>query len=411
MSGFGPDGPDQPSTPYSRAAQGRGGHMGGEPRGGPSLRDRRTSPGARPRPAGDSYDTASRGDGHGGFRPRRARRGLAIFVLVAALVLGVAGGAWAWVLGQIHPSGGGAAVTVEVPAGEGLSGLAPTLAKDGVIGNTIVFKGYLHTKGHLPTILAGAYVLHRHEPYSAILATLAKGPPKERLVIPEGFTLAQIAARVGQLPGQSAASFLAVARSGVVTSPYEPPGTDNLEGLLFPATYTFSAGTSDRAILQMMVTAFDQEAAAVGLSAGAAKLGITPYQAVIVASLVIEEAKLPGDMGKVAQVIYNRLKAGMKLQIDYTVIYALGGNAAALAGHSPANVATNSPYNTYVVTGLPPTPIASPGVAALDAALNPTPGPWLYYVVVAANGKEGFSATYAGQLANIAKAQAAGLPG
>jgi UPF0755 protein len=340
--------------------------------------------------------------GYGG-RPRRPRRGLLVVVLVGAVVLGIGGGVWAWVLGQIHQSAGGADVTVVVPPGEGLSALAPTLAKDGVISSTLVFKGYLHTKGHLPTVVAGTYVLHRHEPYSALLAALAKGPPTERLVIPEGFNLAQIAARVGQLPGQSAANFLAVARSGVVTSPYEPPGTTNLEGLLFPATYSFAIGTPDATILRMMVSAFDKEAASVGLQQGAAKLKITPYQAVIVASLVIQEAK-PPDMAKVAEVIYNRMQAGMPLQFDSTVLYAVGGNRAALAGGNLQNVDPTSPYNTYVVKGLPPTPIASPGLLALTAALHPAAGKLAYFVTFP-GGRDVFSATYAGQLANQAEAQ------
>lgn len=343
-----------------------------------------------------------RGAGYG-ERPRRPRRGLLIAVLVGAIVLGIVGGAWAWVLGQVHQSAGGADVTVEVQPGEGLSGLAPTLAKDGVIGSTLVFKVYLREKGHLPTIVAGTYVLHRHEPYSAILATLSKGPPMQRLVIPEGFNLAQIAARVGRLPGQSAATFLAVARSGQVTSPYEPPGTHNLEGLLFPATYSFAAGTSDVTILRMMVSAFDREAASLGVRQAAAKLKITPYQAVIVASLVIQEAK-PPDMAKVAEVIYNRLKAGMPLQFDSTVLYAVGGNRAALAGGNLKNVDPTSPYNTYVVTGLPPTPIASPGVLALTAALHPSAGNLLYFVTFP-GGRDVFSATYSAQLANQAEAQ------
>ncbi len=348
------------------------------------------------------------GAGLGLRRQRRRRRRLYAGLLVVSLVILIAAGLWAWVSGQVHAKAGGVAVTVVVPAGEGLSALAPTLANDGVIGSTLVFRGYLHQHSSAQ-ILAGTYVLHKHEPYAQIVATLAKGPSLVRLVIPEGYSVAQIAARVGQIPGHSAAQFLAEAKSGQVTSAYEPAGTDNLEGLLFPATYSFAASTSDRAILQMMVNAFDQKAASIGLDKAAANIGVTPYQAVIVASLVIKEAKLPGDMGKVSRVIYNRLTQHMPLQIDYTVIYALGGNAASLAGHNPADVAATSPYNTYVAKGLPPTPIASPGLQSLDAAVHPTPGNWLYYVVVKPDGTEAFCTTYSCQQANIAKAQKLGL--
>ncbi|MGH9071154.1 MAG: endolytic transglycosylase MltG, partial [Acidimicrobiales bacterium] len=235
------------------------------------------------------------------------------------------------------------------------------------------------------------------------------GPQLVTLIIPEGFSLAQIAARVGTIPGHSAAGFLAEAMSGQVTSPYGPSGTDDLEGLLFPATYTVAPGATDEKILQMMVDAFDTRASSAGITQAAAKLGISPYEAVIVASLVIKEAKLPADMGKVARVVYNRLADGMPLQIDETVIYAAGGDPNALSGKSPAEVEPNSPYNTYNVKGLPPTPIASPGMAALDAALSPTPGNWLYYVVVSPDGAEAFCATYACQQANVAKATSQGL--
>jgi UPF0755 protein len=324
---------------------------------------------------------------------------------VLALVIAIAGGAWAWVLGQVHSSPGGAPVTVVVRNGEGLSALAPTLSKDGVINSTLVFRTYLRAHG-APTIGAGTYVLARHEPYAQILSTLAKGPQLVRLVIPEGYSIAQIAAKVGQIPGHSASAFLAEARSGQVSSPYEPAGADNLEGLLFPATYTFPASTSDQAILQMMVNAFDQEAASINLAHGAANIGITPYQAVIVASLVVKEAKTPSDMGKVARVIYNRLAQGMALDIDATVVYANGGHPLT---QDAKNVDPSSPYNTYNVMGLPPTPIASPGLQSLDAALYPTPGNWLYFVVVNQNGSEAFCQSYSCQLANEAKAQSEGI--
>lgn len=328
----------------------------------------------------------------------RSRRRLFVGLGVLAVVIGVAGGIWAWVLGQIRPSAGGAPVTVVVTSGESLSSLTPTLARDKVIGSKLVFRAYLHDHPGA-RVIAGTYTLAQHEPYSQILATLSKGPQLVRLVIPEGFSLSQIAAAVGQIPGHSAAGFTAEAKSGQVTSAYEPPGSDNLEGLLFPATYTFAPDTSDRAILGMMVSAFDQEAASIGLSAGSAKIGYTPYQVVTVASIVIKEANTSADMGKVARVIYNRLAQSMALDMDSTVVYANGG--LSLAG-APGMIDPNSPYNTYNTKGLPPTPIASPGTEALDAALNPTPGNWLYFEVV--HGVTRFCATYACQQANVALA-------
>lgn len=231
--------------------------------------------------------------------------------------------------------------------------------------------------------------------------------PTYSVVVPPGFTMAQIAARVGAIPGHSARAFLSLAESGAVRSPYEPAGVTKLEGLLFPATYTVTAGESDKQLLEAMVARFDQAARELGLSNAPATVHVSPYQAVTVASLVEKEALLPGDRGKVATVVYNRLARGMKLQIDATVIYALGRPVTSV---SAEDLQIDSPYNTYKVNGLPPTPIASPGVASLEAALHPTPGPWLYYVLVSRDGAMAFSETYAEQLQNEALAKQRGLP-
>ncbi len=341
---------------------------------------------------------------------RRWRAWLVGLLVVLLLVAGAAAYLDHWVGQQVDPAKEGRVVNFTVPSGATLSGLASQLSKRGIIGSPLVFRLYLHFEGAKP-IHPGTYQLHEHEPFATLLSVLAKGPVLEHVTIPPGFTLDQIAERVGHLRGRSATRFLALARSGTVRSPYEPKGSRDLEGLLFPDTYSFEPTASYKTILGMMVSRFDQEAAAIHLRREATKDHITPYQAVIVASMIEKEAKLPADRGKVARVIYNRLNAGMPLQVDATVIYAAGGNPRALQGKDPADVAPKSPYNTYRVTGLPPTPIASPGLASLKAALHPTPGPWLYYVVVSRNGAEAFSSTYAGQQANMALARKRGLAG
>jgi UPF0755 protein len=319
-------------------------------------------------------------------------------LLVAALV------GW-WAHDQIDAAPGGAPVTIDVLAGQSVHDLIPELERDDVIGNSLLFKAYLHV-ANVPVLRPGPYVLHRHEAYAAILRAFARGPTVYRLTIPPGFDLRQIAEAVGRIPGHTARGFLATAASGVVRSPYEPPGVNDLEGLLYPDTYLVGPQDSNASILEQMVQRFDQVAASIGLPDAPALVGVSPYQAVIVASLVEREAKLPADRGKVAEVIYNRLRAGRKLQIDATVVYALGGGVSDL---TPQDLAVRSPYNTYLVQGLPPTPIASPGRASLEAALHPTPGPWLYFVVVSRNGAEAFSTTLAGQDRNIALARSRGL--
>jgi UPF0755 protein len=195
-----------------------------------------------------------------------------------------------------------------------------------------------------------------------------------------------------------------------VRSKYEPTGSNNLEGLLFPATYQVLL--ADRAnptkLVRQMVTAFDAQADSIGLGTAAAQLGYTPYQVLTVASMVEEEAKLPGDRGKVARVIYNRLTSGTTLGIDATVEYALQQRTASL---TQSQLETDSPFNTRVHTGLPPTPIGSPGRASLLAALHPTPGNWTYFVVVDRNGGEFFTNSYSDFQAASDRARAAGIFG
>jgi UPF0755 protein len=216
-------------------------------------------------------------------------------------------------------------------------------------------------------------------------------------VIPEGFTVGQIATAVAALPGfhLSAQKFLAAATDGTVRSPYEPTGTNNLEGLLFPATYQVQQGETEIDVVQQMVQAFDDRAQSINLSAAAAKLGESPYALVTVASMVEREAKLAGDRGPVASVIYNRLKAGMALGIDATEAYYLRLNNPNLQPTGAQIADDPGPYNTRIHKGLPPTPIANPGLPSLEAAASPPTTAYLYFAVVRADGQLGFAATLA----------------
>jgi UPF0755 protein len=328
-----------------------------------------------------------------------------VLACVAAALLLLAAAA-IWINFQVNPPGGpGQAVTVNLPAGSSYSAVADTLGRSGVIKSPTLFRLYVRIHG-AGTVQAGSYTLHRHDTYGDVVDALGNGPTADRIVIPSGATLADVAAQVGHLPGHSAAAFLAAANSGQVRSPFSPPGSTSLEGLIQPATYSFQPTTSDVTILGQMVTAFDSKANGLGLTEQAARLKVTPYEALIVASLIEREAKMPDDEGRVAQVVYNRLAKGMPLQLDSTVVYALGGHVTTL---NKPDFDIASPYNTYRVPGLPPTPIANPSDAALTAALNPTRGPWLYFVVVSPDGTEAFATTLAEQNANIALAHQRGL--
>jgi UPF0755 protein len=180
----------------------------------------------------------------------------------------------------------------------------------------------------------------------------------------------------------------------------QPEGSDDLEGFLFPATYEVpEAQLNDaQALVGQMVAAFDRVAGQVGLADASTTLKgvaggrtITPYEALVVASLVESEAKVPEDRPKIARVIYNRLAQGMSLGIDATVQYALGERKAEL---TQSDLKTDSPYNTRTRSGLPPTPINSPGQASIEAALHPADGDWLYYVLTDTEGHHYFTDSY-----------------
>ena len=341
------------------------------------------------------------------FEPRRRWP----FVLLALAVVGflVVGLAFSWVQRQLNPSGPpGEAVAVTVSPGMSTADIGGLLEREGVISNATVFRYYAQFTG-AGSIQAGNYTVRKGEELAKVFEVLEGGASTEMgqpITVPEGLRLEEIAAAVGRLPGRSADRFLEVARSGTVRSQYQPQGSNNLEGLLLPETYFVAPDEDEARILRRMVDAFDKLATELNLSGGAARRGITPYQAVIVASMVEREARVPEDRGPIAQVIYNRLAKGMALQIDATVLYALGAHKDRVLFK---DLEVDSPYNTYKVPGLPPGPIASPGRRALEAALNPTTGPFLYYVVIEENGKHAFAQTDAEHNRNIEAARKKGL--
>ena len=339
-------------------------------------------------------------------RPRRRGRAFRVLgaLLLCTLLAIVA--AVVWVQRQVDPSGqAGAAVSVEIPRGSSSQRIAAILDEKGVVESARTFSLYVRAKNAGP-FLAGAYTLRRNASFDEIVAALEKGPQVtfERLTIPEGYTLEQVAERVGQLPGRSAQAFLDVAKSGAVRSRYQPEGSTNLEGLLFPDTYRIDAREDERAILQRLVTSFDNAAAQAGIDEVTQGGLVTPYQAVVVASLVEREANRDVDRGQVARVIYNRLKRGMLLQIDATLLYARGEHKNRVLN---ADKAIDSPYNTYKEAGLPPTPIAVPGREALLAAIDPPEGDFLFYVTVNdCTGETVFSTTNAEHERNVARRRA-----
>lgn len=332
----------------------------------------------------------------GAGRPRnrllkRLAAVLAVLVVLIAVVL-------VWANGQINPGKPGKLVSIDIPRGSSTSRIASILAHAGVVHDAFLFTVYVKVSGDGP-LYPGKYNLPKNSSYRSAIKSLKAGPKilVDKVVVPEGYTVTQIADAVGTLPGLGLSSqkFVQVATNGTVRSPYEPAGVNNLEGLLYPATYDVRQGETETDLLEQMIGAFDDHAASLGLNQAAAKLGLTPYQVVTVASIVEREAKQASDRPDVASVIYNRLRVGMTLGADSTQTYYL---RMTQPGVNPTPSQLNSPsaYNTRLDKGLPPTPIADPGLPSLQAATSPPSTTYLYFVEINPNGQLGFASTASG---------------
>ncbi len=344
----------------------------------------------------DHADTA-RGGRLGGVGRRHPL--LVGFLGLVLVVVLLAGAGIFWASRQIDPGGHlGPRVEVTIPSGSSSSEIGHVLARAGIIHSGSLFRYYVKIEGSGP-LLAGTYLLARNESYDRVIDSLEAGPVivTDKLVIPEGFTLRQVAAAVAALPGMhlSAAHFLALSSSGSVRSPLEPAGVNDLEGLVYAATYTISRTDTESTILEEMVQDFDEHMESMGLAAGAAKLHMTPYQVITVASIVQGEAKFASQYPDTASVLYNRLASGMTLGADSTLIYALRQTDPDL-DISKVDYEQASPYNTRLNKGLPPTPIDNASLPALAAAINPPHTDLEYFVAVKQDGELGFASTNAG---------------
>jgi UPF0755 protein len=332
---------------------------------------------------------------------RMRRHNLATFVVVAALLTPLAIGS-AWVLSNVERSAANDPdVTVEVLPGWTAVEIGDALQQAGVISSSAEFQ-QIAASSNFSAFRAGQYLFVPDISAREALDILRGGPalnvPDDELLLPPGLTLAGIAERVGKLPGRSADVFMQVAQSGTVRSRYQPEGVNSLEGLTWPDTYFIGANETETQILQRIVTEFDDRADQLGL-AGAT--GLSPYQALIAASLIQTESGSDEDSPKISAVIRNRLNEGMLLQIDATLCYAKGGCPPVPVD---ADRKIESPYNTYKVPGLPPTPIATASGASITAALNPTGDSYLFYVSDK-NGVTYFADTQGEHERNVQKAR------
>ncbi|MDH2427407.1 endolytic transglycosylase MltG [Sphaerisporangium sp. TRM90804] len=350
-------------------------------------------PDAPPEPEGDSGGLISfaeepRDASVAGRREaaRRGRRRAVLLVAAGSAVLVTLGLTAALTLFRplVAPEdfdgpGSGPAV-VEIAPGASAGAIGDVLVGAGVVASTRAFVREVERRGKAGGLRPGRYLLRkRMSAGSAVDLLLApRSRIRKRVTLPEGLRASEVVARLARGSGLPAKdlSALAAAPAGLGLPAYAGGA---VEGYLFPATYDIEQRTTARDLMSALVRRFKRAAADLDLEAGAARHRLSRHQIVVVASIVQAEGGGEADYPKIARVIYNRLAAGAKLEMDSTVMYGLGKHGIVA---SNAEIKKDTPYNTYMHRGLPAGPIGNPGEAALRAALHPAKGAWNWFVTV-----------------------------
>jgi UPF0755 protein len=290
-----------------------------------------------------------------------------------------------------YPSRGMEPVKVVIEEGDSTAVIAEKLRESEVITSELLFRLLAWLQGRQGKFKPGFYSLNTGMHYGEVFSILEEGPNMQaRLTIPEGLTVHETAEKVARVTPISVEDFCEAASLGDYDVAHIPDANqDDLEGFLFPKTYDIEVQVGARYIVEMLLDQFNRETEDLVWSQ-AEQLGISDYEAVIVASLIEREAAVDDERSLVAAVIYNRLKTDMLLQIDATVQYALPQWKESLTYE---DLRIPSSYNTYLNKGLPPTPICSPGLASIKAALNPAQVDYLYYVATG-DGRHFFTSDY-----------------
>ncbi|MGH7603575.1 MAG: endolytic transglycosylase MltG [Gemmatimonadaceae bacterium] len=300
----------------------------------------------------------------------------------------------------------GNSTRVIIPRGASFADAADSLSRANLVGWRKMFRIYARLTGGDRNIKPGTYLLKHGTPWSDIISALHGGHGLvNTITIPEGYTVSQIAPLLARTLKVPVESVQVAVRDTALLARLDLP-TPTLEGYLFPDTYAFPIGTTARQAVREMVYDFERRWKP-DWDAKAIALNINRNDLVTMASIVEREARLPEERPVIAAVYYNRLRKGMLLQADPTVQYALGHHVGRVLYK---NLAVQSPYNTYVHKGLPPGPVASPGVASLVAAANPANVPYLYFVA-SRDGHHEFRMTLGEHTTAIREVRASRLAG
>jgi UPF0755 protein len=349
-------------------------------------------------PAGPPPDRADES------RSRRPRWGRILAAVIAAAVLGV--GAWFLLslFQPFHGDGEGDERLVRIPRGSTLGDIAELLERDGVISSAGFFELRARIAGRSGDLKPGPYRLRQNMSYDAVLDRLERGVPPNVVIVtvPEGRSRREVAPLVRRLDGD----YMPATRRSPVLDPrdYRARGARSLEGFLFPATYELKKGQPVNRLVERQLEAFKQNFDRVGLSYARSK-NLTPYDVLIIASMVEREAQVPRERRLIASVIYNRLSQGIPLGIDATIRFALNQWDEPL---KESELENPTPYNTRENPGLPPGPIGNPGLASIRAAARPARSDYLFYVVKPGTcGEHAFSSTNAQFEEDVARYNAA----
>ncbi|MEU5995120.1 endolytic transglycosylase MltG [Spirillospora sp. NPDC047418] len=317
-------------------------------------------------------------------RRRRNGRAAALFAMAFLVAVFGTGGVlgFAWLDDKWHPPDfegqGSGAVTVQIKEGASGSVIGLTLERHRVVKSARAFVKVYTKETRASSVQPGFYQMRLEMSSAAAMALLLN--PKSRagnqITIPEGRRAVETYQLLAKKTGISVKEFQAAAKKGKALGLPEY-ANGKVEGYLYPGRYDLDPNGSAEQILKQMVDRFNEEASSTDLVAKARKARMNPATVVTLASLVQAEGGKPSDLPKISRVIYNRVKKGMKLQFDTTVLYALNERRLTV---TEKDLLTPSPYNTYLHTGLPPGPIANPGPDAIEAALAPADGTWLFFI-------------------------------
>jgi UPF0755 protein len=333
--------------------------------------------------------------GRGGARPSAPRegggRGWGRFVALVVLLLIVGGAAWfANALFQPFAGDGEGSVRVRIPEGATLGDIADLLEREGVIDSASFFELRARLAGRSGNLRPGPYELREDMPYLLVLDRLEEGVPPNvvQVTIPEGRSRSEVAPIVKRLRG----NYMRATRRHPALDPrdYQARGANSLEGFLFPATYELKKGQPVKRLVGKQLQTFKRNFDKVDMSY-ARRRNLTPFDVLTIASLVEREAAVAAERPLIASVIYNRLRDGIRLDIDATTRFVTGNWEEPL---KESELQNPDPYNTRVHYGLPPGPIGSPGLASIKAAARPAKTDYIFYVVaVCGNGKHKFAET------------------